>query len=137
MRLAMSPADIAGAVECFREAIDIARRDHARSLELRAASSLARLLAAEGQRDEAHHALTGIYRRFTEGFDTADLRDAKILLGELHSHWLIGRVPQAPELSRSAESREHPLGIEPWFLAGRPQAASRTPAPRRGAPELR
>jgi predicted ATPase len=83
MRLAMSPVDIAGAVECFREAIDIARRGHARSLELRAASSLARLLAAEGQRDEAHHALTGIYGRFTEGFDTADLRDAKILLGEL------------------------------------------------------
>jgi DNA-binding SARP family transcriptional activator/predicted ATPase len=80
LRLATSPTDVAGALECFRQAIDIARRQQARSWELRAASSLARLLAAEGRRDEARGALADIYGWFTEGFDTADLREAKALL---------------------------------------------------------
>ena len=79
LRLA-ARADVAGALECFRRAIDVARRQQARSWELRTASSLARLLAAEGRRDEARRALTEIYHWFTEGFDTADLREAKALL---------------------------------------------------------
>jgi predicted ATPase len=68
---------------CFRRAIEIARQQSARSWELRATTSLARLLAYQGCRDEARSMLAEIYGWFTEGFDTADLRDAKALLGEL------------------------------------------------------
>jgi class 3 adenylate cyclase/predicted ATPase len=67
----------------FRAAIRIARNQHAKSLELRASTSLARLLHAHGRRDEARALLAEIYRWFTEGFDTADLKDAKSLLEEL------------------------------------------------------
>lgn len=81
--LAGSPEDRAGARECFRRAIEIARRQEARSWELRAALSLARLLAAEGERDEARQTLTDVYTSFTEGFDTADLREASAFLEEL------------------------------------------------------
>ena len=52
-------------------------------MELRAASSLARLLAKQGQRRQAHDLLTPVYGWFTEGFETADLNDAKALLDEL------------------------------------------------------
>ena len=68
---------------CFHQAIAIARRQHAKSLELRAAMSLARLWKRKGKRAEAYDLLVPIYHWFTEGFDTADLRDAKALLGEL------------------------------------------------------
>jgi predicted ATPase len=68
---------------CFRKAIEVARRQSARSLELRATMSLARLVASQGHRDEAHAMLAAIYGWFTEGFDTADLKDAKALLDEL------------------------------------------------------
>src|ERR1700682_2493569 len=61
----------------FREAIDLSRTMQAKSLELRATTSLARLLAKQGQRDEARAMLAEIYNWFTEGFDTADLIDAK------------------------------------------------------------
>jgi predicted ATPase len=67
----------------FRAAIRIARNQHAKSLELRAATSLAHLLHARGRRDEARTMLADIYNWFTEGFDTADLKDAKALLEEL------------------------------------------------------
>ena len=68
---------------CFHQAMAIARRQHAKSLELRAAMSLARLWKRKGKRAEAYDLLVPIYHWFTEGFDTADLRDAKALLGEL------------------------------------------------------
>ena len=68
----------------FRTAIEIARRQSARSPELRATTSLARLLAKQGKRDEARAMLADIYGWFTEGFDTVDLREAKALLDELH-----------------------------------------------------
>ncbi|MBV8357396.1 MAG: AAA family ATPase [Deltaproteobacteria bacterium] len=67
----------------FREAIEIARRGQAKSFELRATMSLARLLAKQGRRDEARAILADIYGWFTEGFDTADLKDARTLLDEL------------------------------------------------------
>jgi predicted ATPase len=67
---------------CFRDAIEIARRQQAKSLELRATTSLSRLLQRQGRRDEARQMLAKIYGWFTEGFDTADLKDAKALLGE-------------------------------------------------------
>jgi tetratricopeptide (TPR) repeat protein len=67
----------------FHEAIEIARRQSAKSLELRATTSLARLVASQGRRDEARTMLAEIYNWFTEGFDTADLKDAKTLLDDL------------------------------------------------------
>ena len=57
----------------------------AKSWELRATTSLARLLAKQGKRDEARAMLAEIYKWFTEGFDTADLKDAKALLDELRA----------------------------------------------------
>ena len=68
---------------CFQTAIEIARRQQAKSLELRATTSLARLLRDAGRRDEARAMLAEIYGWFSEGFDTADLKDAKALLDEL------------------------------------------------------
>ena len=68
---------------CFQHALAIARRQQAKSLELRAAMSLARLWQQQGKRQEAHDLLAPVYHWFTEGFDTADLQDAKALLEEL------------------------------------------------------
>jgi predicted ATPase len=67
----------------FREAIALAQKMGAKAYELRATMSLARLLASKGRRDEARAILAGIYNWFTEGFDTADLKEAKALLDEL------------------------------------------------------
>jgi predicted ATPase len=67
----------------FLKAIETASRQHAKSLELRAATSLSRLWQQQGKRREAHELLSTIYGWFTEGFDTADLKDAKALLDEL------------------------------------------------------
>ena len=68
----------------FREAIVLAQKMSAKAWELRATTSLARLLARHGRRDEARAMLAEIYGWFTEGFDTADLKDAKVLLDELN-----------------------------------------------------
>jgi len=83
LRLAADPNDVDEATECFRRAIDIARGQAARSWELRAGLSLARRLAAKGRGAEARGALAGVYDWFTEGFDTADLQEAKALLEDL------------------------------------------------------
>ena len=71
------------AEECFHKAIEIARRQGAKSLELRAVMSLARLWQKQGKKEEARQRLAEIYGWFTEGFDTADLKEAKVLLEEL------------------------------------------------------
>jgi predicted ATPase len=68
---------------CFHKALDIARSQEAKSLELRAATSLARLWQQQGKRQEAYDLLAPVYNWFTEGFDTLDLKDAKALLNEL------------------------------------------------------
>src|ERR1700722_17976445 len=68
---------------CFERAIEVARGQSAKSWELRATISLARLLASQGPRDEARTMLADIYNWFTEGFETADLIEAKSLLVEL------------------------------------------------------
>ena len=81
--LAQNPSDGAKAELCFRTAIQIARRQGARWPESGATVSLARLLAKQNKRDEARAMLAAIYGWFTEGFDTADLKDAKALLDEL------------------------------------------------------
>jgi predicted ATPase len=69
----------------FEFAIEVARKQSAKSLELRATLSLARLLAKQGKRDEARAILAEVYNWFTEGFDTADLKDAKALLNQLNA----------------------------------------------------
>ena len=68
---------------CFKDALDISCREHAKSLELRAAMSLSRLWYDQGKKAEARQLLADIYGWFTEGFDTADLKAAKALLEEL------------------------------------------------------
>ena len=67
----------------YQEALQVAREQQAKSLELRAATSLARLWGEEGRRAEAQELLAPVYGWFTEGFDTADLKEAKALLAEL------------------------------------------------------
>ena len=71
------------AEECFQKAIEVARRQHANSLELRAVMGLARLWQQQGKREEARQMLAEIYGWFTEGFDTVDLKEARALLQEL------------------------------------------------------
>jgi predicted ATPase len=83
--LRQSVPDAAQAETCFRQALSIARHQQAKSWELRTATSLARLWQRQGQRQEARDLLTPVYEWFTEGFDTADLREAKQLLDELHA----------------------------------------------------
>jgi TOMM system kinase/cyclase fusion protein len=68
---------------CFHQALDVARRQEAKALELRAAMSLSRLWQQQGKRAEARQLLAPVYSWFTEGFDTADLQEAKALLEEL------------------------------------------------------
>ena len=68
---------------CFQHALTIARDQEAKSLELRAAMSLSRLWQQQGKQAEARALLAPIYGWFTEGFDTADLQEAKVLLEEL------------------------------------------------------
>ena len=68
---------------CFQHALDGARQQQAKSLELRAAISLSRLWQRQGRRAEARALLTEVYDWFTEGFDTVDLQEAKALLAEL------------------------------------------------------
>ena len=81
--LAQNASNTAQAEQSFRTAIAVARQQKAKSWELRATGSLARLLVKQGKRDEARAMLAEIYNWFTEGFDTADLEDAKALLDEL------------------------------------------------------
>jgi predicted ATPase len=81
--LQQSSDNQAEAETCFHHALDIARNQQAKSFELRTATSLARLWQQQGKRQEAHDLLAPIYNWFTEGFDTADLKDAKALLEEL------------------------------------------------------
>jgi predicted ATPase len=68
---------------CFHKAIEVARQQQAKSLELRAAMSLSRLWQQQGKKDDARQLLAEIYDWFTEGFDTKDLQEAKALLEQL------------------------------------------------------
>jgi class 3 adenylate cyclase/predicted ATPase len=83
LRLRFGAGEERRAEESFRRALEIARQQQAKSWELRAATSLARLWGEQGRRAEARDLLAPVYGWFTEGFDTADLKDAKALLGEL------------------------------------------------------
>jgi predicted ATPase len=81
--LSLSKRDGAEAESSFKRAIQVARGHGAKMWELRAATSLARLWADQGRRADAHDLLAPVYGWFTEGFDAADLKDAKALLDEL------------------------------------------------------
>jgi predicted ATPase len=72
-----------GAEQCYRQGLDIARRQHAKMLELRAAMRLSRLWQKQGKQTEAYRLLAEIYEWFSEGFDTPDLVEAKALLDSL------------------------------------------------------
>jgi predicted ATPase len=78
-----SAAQHAEAEACFHQALAIARHQQAKSLELRAAMSLSQLWQHQGKRAEARQLLGEVYGWFTEGFDTADLQEARALLEEL------------------------------------------------------
>jgi predicted ATPase len=81
--LARNRSNTDQAQSCFQQAILVARKQSAKSLELRSTTSLARLLSRHGRRDEARAMLVEVYNWFTEGFDTADLKDAEALLNQL------------------------------------------------------
>ena len=83
LRASQDKSHLDRAEEDFREAIELARSMGAKSYELRATSSFARLLRHTGRREKARAMLAEIYNWFTEGYDTADLKDAKALLAEL------------------------------------------------------
>jgi class 3 adenylate cyclase/predicted ATPase len=83
LRLRLDTADKQPAEASFNRALEIARNQQAKSWELRAATSLARLWREQGRRGEARELLAPVYGWFTEGFDTADLKDAKALLDRL------------------------------------------------------
>jgi predicted ATPase len=83
--LTQSSDNAAEAESSYHKALDIARRQQAKFLELRAATSLARLWQSQGKRQAAYELLSPVYSWFTEGFDTADLKDAKGLLEELEA----------------------------------------------------
>jgi predicted ATPase len=81
--LSLSADHQAEAEGCLHQALTVARRQQAKALELRAATSLSRLWQQQGKQTEAHQLLAQIYGWFTEGFDTPDLQDAKALLEAL------------------------------------------------------
>jgi len=81
--LTLASKHYAEAETCFQQALETARRQQAKSWELRAAMSLARLWQRQGKRAAAHQLLAEVYGWFTEGFDTADLQEAKALLEAL------------------------------------------------------
>jgi predicted ATPase len=83
LQLMLATDNAAEAETCFRQALAVARQQQARSLELRAALSLARLWQQQGKRAEARQLLAEVYGWFTEGFGTTDLQEAKALLEEL------------------------------------------------------
>jgi predicted ATPase len=83
--LARGPSGQSEAETSFRKAIDVARQQNAKSWELRAVTSLARVWQQQGRNEEARELLAPVYDWFTEGFDTRDLKDAKALLDELTS----------------------------------------------------
>jgi predicted ATPase len=81
----LAAGDVDTALGAFQQALALAQQQKAKSLELRAARSLSRLWAEQGKRMQAYELLAGVYNWFTEGFDTADLRQAKELLLTLSS----------------------------------------------------
>ena len=82
-KVKMKDSNRAEAETCFLKALEVARRQQAKSFELRAAMSLSHLWQQQGRREDARHLLGGVYEWFTEGSDTLDLQEAKNLLDQL------------------------------------------------------
>ena len=112
--------DAAKAEAYFERALAIARAQQAKSWELRAAMSLARLLRDRGKRDAACELLAPVYGWFTEGFDTLDLKEAKALLDELQARRTI-----RPSLSNCGMSISGPLSL-PEIISARSDDAAPT-----------
>ena len=107
----------------FLRALDWARRQGALSWELRTATSLSRLWHDQGRTQEAHRLLAPIYDRFTEGFETADLRAAKALIGEFHTRSEdLAEAPSGPEVAGGAVAAPppHPLANLSATVSERP-----------------
>jgi TolB-like protein/Tfp pilus assembly protein PilF len=123
--LLKSEAPQAEVEECFHQAIKAAQRQQAKSLELRGVTSLARLWQKHGKHEEARRMLAEIYGWFTEGFDTADLQEAKALLDELQLQVSTGSVSDSP-----VESRLPPLQeAHDSEASGRSRSTYRTDVP--------
>ena len=105
--------------ECFHKALEIAQRQQAKSLELRAATSLARLKQRQGKPGEALSILEEIYMWFTEGFSTADLLDAKLLINELHEQSMSGRLSAL----RTAKTKRKTARTSPPEAEAEPRVA--------------
>jgi predicted ATPase len=99
----MGAENAAEAEQCIRRAVALATRQGAKWFELRATMSLARLLVQQGRREQARTMLAEIHDWFTEGFDTADLKDAKALLDDLNGRERVS-IQNLPEQS---EGRTH------------------------------
>jgi predicted ATPase len=102
------PSAPAEAEACFRRALDVAIRQGAKSLELRAALSLARLLRDRGRPAEGHRLLGATFGWFTEGWDTPDLRDASAFLEELASAVALAEEEAATAPVRGSAERSGP-----------------------------
>jgi predicted ATPase len=98
--LARSPEAEAEAIGCFHQALTVARQQQAKSLELRAAMSLSRQWQRQRQHKDAYPLLADVYAWFSEGLDTADLQDAKVLLAEL-----ISEIQPSPTYSLPSDTR--------------------------------
>jgi len=97
--------EIPQATACLHQALDVARHQQAKALELRAALRLSRLWREQGQHDEARELLAPLYSWFTEGFDTADLQEAKALLEALRARDAGGHALPPHQSSLAGEAR--------------------------------
>ena len=104
--------DRAGAERSYQRALTVARRQSAKTFELRASTGLARLWRDQGRRDEARDLLAPVYGWFTEGFDTLDLKDAKALLDELASCDARARSRWIPAGAKSNRFSQRDLRID-------------------------
>jgi TolB-like protein/predicted ATPase len=120
------PNSAGAAADHFAQALDVAHRQGALSWELRAATSLARLWRDQGRNEDAYRLLAPVYGRFTEGFETADLRAAKALISEFHARTGgLAKAPSVPEVAGGPVAAPlHPLTnhpepvSEPPFVGG-------------------
>jgi hypothetical protein len=115
--------DAAKAEKYFQRALAVARQQQAKSWELRAATSLARLWRSQGKAQQARELLAPVYGWFTEGFDTRDLKEAKMLLDELAAQAIAGcvrvlqfaNIVRCDNLGEAGRSKLYPLST--WLLA--------------------
>ena len=124
----MSPEpDAAKAEAYFERALAVARAQQAKSWELRAATSMARLWRDQGKRAEARDLLAPVYGWFTEGFDTLDLKEAKALLDDLAPGLHTSELRAATDLARLRHDKGSSYQSAPRSRAGRRHGVSAAP----------